>query len=119
MSMSVPLISVVVCTYNRAGMLADALASLAAQQMDGRFEYEVLVVDNASTDETPAIIANAAQAADGLIRGVREPMQGIVPARNCGLREARGQWIAFFNDDQIAELNWLAELFAMAGRKQV
>ena len=106
-----PDISIVVCTQNRAAMLRGALKSLAQLETDQRFTYEVVVVDNASSDATPQTIAAAAADSRGLVRGVSEPVKGIVAARNRGIREARGQWIAFFDDDQLADARWLAELY--------
>ncbi len=108
--MKTPDVSIVVCTQNRAEMLRGALASLYDLATDDRFSYEVVVIDNASTDHTPAVIAEAEAAAKQLIRGVQEPNKGIVPARNRGIREAQGRWIAFFDDDQLADARWLAEL---------
>ena len=111
-------VSVVVCTCNRAPMLRDALESLTHLETGGRFTYEVLVIDNASTDDTPTVIAEVAGRSAVPMRGVREPRRGIVPARNRGIDEARGEWIAFFDDDQAAETDWLAELMAAADRHQ-
>lgn len=108
--MNQPMISIVVCTQNRAEMLRGALVSLYDLATDGRFEYEVVVIDNGSTDHTARTIAEAAAASQATIRGIHEPQKGIVPARNRGIREARGEWIAFFDDDQLADHRWLAEL---------
>jgi glycosyltransferase involved in cell wall biosynthesis len=113
-----PQISVVVCTYNRAEMLRDTLASLVVQQTDGRFTFEILVVDNASTDHTPQVIEQAAAACDVVVRSVRELRQGQVHARNRGVSEARGEWIANFDDDQIADPRWLIELYSLAQSRQ-
>jgi GT2 family glycosyltransferase len=106
-------VTVVVCTYNRAGLLRDTLTSLMALETAGRFRYEILVVDNASTDETPAVVAAAEKRSPVPLRGVREARPGVACARNRGVREARGEWVAFFDDDQVADPHWLAELLAM------
>ena len=113
-----PDISIIVCTYNRAAMLRDALASLSELATDGRFSYEIVVIDNASTDETPQAIASAALSSRAPVRGIREPIKGIVAARNRGIREAQGRWIAFFDDDQLADPRWLAELWRGASEQQ-
>jgi len=110
-------ISIVVCTRNRADMLRGALASLIGLAAE-RFSYEIVVIDNGSTDNTADVGANAARASDRPVRGVYEPEAGIVPARNRGIREARGRWIAFFDDDQLADKRWLTELYEGAGEKQ-
>jgi glycosyltransferase involved in cell wall biosynthesis len=111
-------ISIVVCTHNRAAMLREALASLHDLATDGCFSYEVVVVDNASTDHTADVIAVTAAGAKHPLRGVREAEKGIVPARNRGIREARGRWIAFFDDDQLADSRWLAELYHGAQQRK-
>ena len=55
-SRTIPLISIVVATYNRAEWLREALATLVCQRSDGKFDYEVIVVDNASTDNTREVV---------------------------------------------------------------
>jgi cellulose synthase/poly-beta-1,6-N-acetylglucosamine synthase-like glycosyltransferase len=115
--MSTPDISVVVCTQNRAAMLGGALASLYDLATDG-FSYEVVVIDNGSTDGTARVIETAEGESKNPLRGVHEAEKGIVPARNRGIREARGAWIAFFDDDQRADRMWLCELFRGAAAKQ-
>ena len=112
-------VSIVVCTYNRAELLRGALASLTALRTDGRWNYEIVVVNNASTDDTAEVIEQTSQHAAIPVRGVYESRKGIACARNCGIREARGRWIAFFDDDQIADVDWLLELVDMAERKAV
>lgn len=103
-------ISVIVTTYNRAGLLHDALASLAAQELRGEVPYEIVVVDNASTDETAEVVRRFA-AGGGAVRYLFEPVPGVAAARNRGVREASGDWLAFFDDDQRADPRWLGELF--------
>lgn len=108
-----PDISIVVCTHNRAGMLRDALASLSKLETGGRFSYEIVLVDNASNDATPQVALELSKAMPSL-RYVVEGKKGIATARNRGYREAKGEWIAFFDDDQLADPRWLAELFNYA-----
>ncbi len=111
-------VSIVVCTHNRAGSLAGALESLA--MLDARnFLYEIVVVDNASTDETPQVVLDAAQRYEVPIRHVKEERAGVAFARNRGIKEARGEWVAFFDDGQLADRRWLAELLATAENKSV
>jgi len=110
-------VSVVICTYNRADMLRDALASLVAQDTDGQFHYEVVVVDNRSTDHTRDVVEELARRAPVPVRYVHESDQGQVPAHNRGIREAAGEWVAHFDDDQIADRRWLLELWRLAREK--
>lgn len=110
-----PDISIVVCTHNRASMLGDALASLANLATEDRFRYEVVVIDNASTDETPQVVESL-QLSVPQLRYAYEAQKGIATARNRGYREAASEWIAFFDDDQLADPRWLLELFTYANR---
>jgi glycosyltransferase involved in cell wall biosynthesis len=112
--MSAPLITVVVCTRNRCDRLRTALDSLTRLVTDDRFRYEVLVVDNGSTDATQAVVAQCAASTPVPVRCAFEPQPGIVPARNRGVMESRGRWIAFFDDDQLADPWWLVELLDAA-----
>lgn len=99
-----PLISVVVCTYNRANLLPSCLQSLAEQTLDKSL-YEVIVVNNNSTDNTQEI-------AEGFVRRhsnfrlVNEPVQGLSHARNRGYSEAKGEYVAYIDDDAKATSEW-------------
>jgi glycosyltransferase involved in cell wall biosynthesis len=117
--MTRPFVTVVVCTYNRADFLKPSLDSLAAQQTGGKFDYEVLVVNNASTDGTRHVIDAACDRWGAVFRRVDEPSPGISFCRNRGIAEARGSWIAFFDDDQLADPQWLAKLIDSAQRQNV
>jgi GT2 family glycosyltransferase len=106
--------TIVICTYNRAAMLAEALASLGSLRMRPGVSYEILVVDNASTDETPQVVASLAQDAKTPLRRVCETRRGVAAARNRGIDEAHAEWIAFFDDDQLADPDWLQKLLDAA-----
>lgn len=108
------MITIVLCTYNRADMLHSALTSLERQEGDIRTEFEILVVDDGSTDATPDIVEAHRRLNPSLIRYVQQDNHGIGSARNLGVAEARGEWIAFFDDDQIADPSWLAALYNTA-----
>ena len=111
--MANPDISVIVCTYNRADWLREAIESLTKLETQ-EFTYEVLVVDNASSDNTPEVVNEAAENAACTIRYVREAEPGVSFARNRGLEESKATWIAFFDDDEIAEPDWLLQLMKAA-----
>ncbi|HTM54121.1 MAG TPA: glycosyltransferase family 2 protein [Pirellulales bacterium] len=111
-------VSVVICTYNRAEMLRGALASLLGLETDASWRYEVIVVDNASTDATVEVVADVAREAKVPFRGVYEPKPGVACARNRGVAEARGRYVAFFDDDQVADPNWLRELLEMVRKEK-
>ncbi len=112
-------VSVVVCTQNRVDSLRVALESLLKLRTTQEFEFEILVIDNASTDETPAVVQEFSDR-DGAatVRYVFEPNPGVAYARNRGVREAVGPWIAFFDDDQEADPRWLEMLVHIANSKR-
>ena len=91
-------VSVIVCTYNRSSLLERTLKSVAAQQVPGDIEWEVIVVDNASTDATPEVARRFADECPN-IRCVREEQQGLSHARNRGIDEAVGALVCFIDDD--------------------
>lgn len=100
-------------------MLLDALTSLTQLNRPSGCSVEIVVIDNASTDETPQVVTEVAKTSPIAVRSFREDKQGIVHARNRGVAEAQGAWIAFFDDDQLADANWLVELHAAAIEKGV
>lgn len=104
------MISVLICTYNRSHSLETALESLRETHVPEGLRWEVLVVDNNSTDETAAVVARFV--ADGSIpvRHIRETEQGLSFARNRGIREAAGEIVAFLDDDVVVGREWLAHL---------
>ncbi len=102
---SLPAVSVVVCTHERPGMLADALRSL--QRLDYP-DYEVVVVDNAPrTDGTRRVVD---ELDDPRFRLVTEPVAGLSNARNAGLLAAAHDLIAYTDDDVVADTGWLLGL---------
>lgn len=97
--------SVVIATYNRAADLRETLDSLAGLRPRGA--WEVIVVDNNSTDGTRAVVEAAARAFPVPLRYVFEREQGRSPALNAGIRIARGDIIATTDDDVRVEPDWL------------
>jgi glucosyl-dolichyl phosphate glucuronosyltransferase len=105
-------VTVVLCTYNRCESLARALQSVAASVMPEAIEWEVVVVDNNSSDGTRGVIESFCQKSDRF-RYLLERNQGLSHARNAGIREARGQILAFTDDDVVVEPTWLQNLTAI------
>jgi glucosyl-dolichyl phosphate glucuronosyltransferase len=103
-----PEISVVLCTYNRSTLLADALAALV-RQPDAP-PYEIVVVDNHSTDDTGEVIESFV--ATGHVRSVFEPVQGLSHARNRGIATATADIIAFTDDDVRVGPAWVRSIAA-------
>ncbi len=110
-------LSVVICTLNRADSLRRALETVIGQAPED-FETEVVVVDDGSTDSTRDVVEELARNSVLPVRYVREDSKaGIAVARNRGVNEARGQWIVFFDDDQLAASDWIKQLMAVAAEK--
>ena len=103
-----PRLTVVICTYNNADVLAQTLAHLEAQCTDERLEFDTLVIDNNCRDHTPAVIAAARER--GRLRHLHhfvETRQGQVFARVRGVMESRTEWIAFVDDDNLLQPGWI------------
>ncbi len=103
-------ISVIIATHNRADLLSIALESVARQTLDPA-AYEVIVVDNASTDKTAALIGQTSAGMPQL-RYVLETRLGLSWARNAGLAAAQSPYVAYLDDDARAEPEWLEALLA-------
>jgi GT2 family glycosyltransferase len=101
-------VSVVLSTYNRAARLPAALDALASQHTT--VVYEIIVVDNNSTDETREVVARYVQRQPGLIRYLFERQQGLSHGRNAGIAAARGAIIAFTDDDVEVSADWIEQL---------
>lgn len=100
-----PIISVVIPTHNRATVICRALNSVAAQTMS---DYEIVVVDDGSEDETPTMLRQLAAPAFHLLRNERG--LGVAAARNRGAAAASGELITFLDDDDELRPYALAEL---------
>lgn len=101
-----PLITVAVCTRDRTGSLAYTLDSLIDQTYRAR---DILVVDNAPRDDATERLVRARYPD---VRYVREPLPGLDRARNRAIAEARGELIAYIDDDALADPRWLQALVA-------
>jgi len=102
-------ISVVVTTHNRCSLLAEALKSLLNQEAGGP-GYEVITVDNNSTDETRQTIQSFIDRGHSNLRYVFEPRQGISYGRNAGIAQANAPIIAFTDDDVRVAPNWVSNI---------
>jgi glucosyl-dolichyl phosphate glucuronosyltransferase len=103
-------ISVILCTHNGGGKLAKTLDSVAALRLPEMVEWEVLVVDNNSRDRTREVATDFCRRHPTHFRYLREPLQGKSHALNMGIREARGDILAFVDDDVTVEPEWLQNI---------
>jgi glycosyltransferase involved in cell wall biosynthesis len=103
-------ISVVICTYNRAILLDQALEALSSQEVDNSLTWEVIVVDNNSNDNTQEVVNRWSHDAEFDFQGLFENRQGKTFAINKGIENARGRIVAFTDDDVTPDRKWLANI---------
>ena len=92
-------LSVIISTYNNAVSLERTLRSLAQQDAD-KAQWECIVVNNASTDNTQSVVESLIAELDINIRLMEEPQQGLSYARNRGIAESKGEFLVFIDDDE-------------------
>ena len=105
-------VSVVVCCHNSAARLPQTLAHLQAQQVPSGFCWEVIVVDNASTDDTSNVAKTLwGECASAPLLIVKEPKLGLSHARMRGIESARYELVSFVDDDNWLAPNWISVAF--------
>jgi GT2 family glycosyltransferase len=102
LAVETPRVSVILCTYNGSRTLEQCLRSLAHLDYP---DYEVIVVDDGSTDSTQSILSR-----HSWVRAIRQSNQGLSAARNVGLRAATGTIIAYTDSDCYVDQHWLTLL---------
>jgi glycosyltransferase involved in cell wall biosynthesis len=102
-------ISVIVPTFNRSDMLRNCIESLLNQTLDSAL-YEVIIVDNNSTDATRQTIHEYTGLQRYNVRYVLEPQQGLQYARNTGAKAAQTVILAYTDDDAVCDERWLERL---------
>jgi glycosyltransferase involved in cell wall biosynthesis len=102
-------LTVIVPTYNRSDLLGQTLRKLLGEQTAPASEYEIVVVDDGSTDNTPEIVAAVGTSASDRLRYYRQENKGPAAARNLGVREAKGKIILFTGDDCIPDRRLIEE----------
>lgn len=113
-----PRISVILCTYNRAPYLQRTLKALTRQSMPPG-EFETVVVDDGSTDETPAVCERMAVELNGLRYFRIEPNSGLSMAASKAFQEAAGEQLIITDDDCIPRADWVARMSAALDREMI
>jgi glycosyltransferase involved in cell wall biosynthesis len=114
--MTAPLVSTIIPVYNRARFLREAVESVIAQ---GWRPIEIIIVDDGSTDETPALIDELVAAHPGIARSLRIPNSGPGPAREAGRQLARGSYLQYLDsDDRLLPGKFEAQVRALESEPQ-
>src|SRR5579864_7055808 len=106
-------ITVILCTFNRCRSLEQTLGSIAHSVVPDSIEWEVLVVDNNSNDQTRDVVKGFSDQHPGRFRYIFESTPGKSHALNAGIRESRSEVLAFVDDDVTVESTWLYNLTAV------
>jgi len=107
-------ISVVICAYNASTRIIDVLQALCEQQFTSKVSWEVIVVDNNSSDNTTEIANSYVNKLGNgeILRVIFEPRQGLIYARQCGYFESKGNIISYVDDDNIVSSNYVENMCA-------
>jgi succinoglycan biosynthesis protein ExoM len=105
-------ISVCVCTFQRPGLLRKLLDRLERQQDNGQFTFSIVVTDNDSQRSSQRVVADFAASSRIAVKYSCEPRQNIALARNAALNHATGEFVAFIDDDEYPEDDWLPVMLA-------
>ena len=104
-------LSIVICTYNRADYLQDLLLSFSNMEKQPEREYELLIIDNNSTDDTAKIVDSWKPEIHCPVSYHLEKNQGSSYARNRAINESRFDWLWFVDDDTTFDRNWLTAVW--------
>ena len=111
-----PHISVCICTYRRNRLLQNLLQKLEPQETHGLFTYSLVVVDNDAARSAEEIVEKFRQESALDVTYAVEPQQNIALARNMAVKHAKGDFIAFIDDDEFPIRDWLLQLFRASER---
>jgi len=103
-------ISIVICTYNRSALLKKALDSVLNINTRPEISYEVIVIDNNSTDDTQSVVKSNEPKFDGRLKCFIELNKGLSNARNRGIKESEGGIIVFTDDDVKVDRDWILSI---------
>src|SRR5437016_2203390 len=103
-------VSIIIATYNRFALLSKALDSILGQTVSENTGYEVIVIDNNSTDRTRQLVEEVANISKIPVKYFFESLRGKGFALNRGIQEAQGDILVFTDDDIVADKDWLANI---------
>lgn len=107
------LISICMCTYQRSHVV-ETLKSIAALRLPEHVSLEVIVVDNDEHGYAEMLVKGQANLMDTPVFYRQETAKNIALARNCSIANTQGEWVAFIDDDEVADPDWLAQLLVTA-----
>ena len=111
-------VAVCICTYRRPHLLARLLKALEAQETENLFTFAIVVVDNDEHRSAELCVAQNAETMSVSIQYRVEPRRNIALARNKAIENAAGEFVAFIDDDEYPDRNWLAELLKASDKYQ-
>lgn len=103
-------VSLIICTFNGANLLGETIKHVLKQNVPPEIEWEFLLIDNASTDNTQEIVRNLWDS-DVPCRIIYEGEKGLINARNRGINEAEYEYISFIDDDNWVDENWVSTIY--------
>ncbi len=109
---ALPHITVCVCTFKRLAFLKRLLADLGRQRTEGRFTYSIVVADNDPTQSAKPTVDEFAASSPVAVKYCMQPQQNIALTRNKAIENAKGDYVAFVDDDEFPVANWLATLLS-------
>lgn len=109
-------ICVCICTYKRPEMLRQLLSKLEEQRTEGLFDYSIVIVDNDSAESARQTVESYMHQSKVSIGYYVEPKQNIAMARNMAIENAKGDFIAFIDDDELPVSDWLYKLYTACTR---
>jgi glycosyltransferase involved in cell wall biosynthesis len=109
------MITVAICTWNRAKLLSQTLGSMRKLKLPHEIQWELLIVNNNCTDDTEEVIAS--HFGHLPVRSIFEACPGQSSARNAAVREARGDYIIWTDDDVLVDENWIQSYVEAFGRR--
>ena len=119
MAANVPHISVCICTFRRPNFLNGLLQKLDLQKTESSFTFSLIIVDNDASESAKETVLQFRNTSPLEVRCFVEPEQNIALARNKALENAKGDFIAFIDDDELPVTDWLIKLFQTCQAYQV